>query len=114
VRFWTNETLGAGLTRDISAGGMFLAVLEPMSVGTEIRMALVDPIDGDELLLKGEVARTPVINERDGPPIGLGIRFFMSDEGFRKKMDRFVSDLERRRFTRAAVRNARKKAYLEP
>jgi Tfp pilus assembly protein PilZ len=114
VRFWTKETLGAGLTRDLSAGGMYLCALEPFPVGTKIQMALVDPIDGDELLLEGEVARTPVINEHAGPPIGLGIRFLVSDNVLRKKMDRFVSALERRRFTAAAFRNARKKPYLTP
>jgi Tfp pilus assembly protein PilZ len=114
VRFWTKETLGAGLTRDLSTGGMYLCALEPVPVGTEIRMALVDPIDGDELMLTGEVARTPVINEQAGPPIGLGIRFFLSDEGFRKKMGRFVSALERRRFTAKGLRNAQKKPYLTP
>jgi uncharacterized protein (TIGR02266 family) len=102
VRFKSRHQFERGVTRDISMGGMFLCTHEPYPAGSALQVVLVRPVDGKELVLEGEVARTPVVAGDDGLPIGMGIRFLPMDPARRGDVDRFVRFVDLRERVRTA------------
>jgi uncharacterized protein (TIGR02266 family) len=106
VRYRTRAEFQEGLTRDISLGGVFLRTEEPYPVGTAIQVTFVRPLDGREMVVQGEVARTPLVTAENGPVIGMGVRFLELTPQKRLDLDRFVRyvDLRRRAQTAQELR----------
>jgi uncharacterized protein (TIGR02266 family) len=115
VRFKSRHQFERGVTRDISMGGMFLYTHEPYPPGTALQVVLVRPVDGKELVLEAEVARTPVVAGDDALPIGMGIRFLPMDPARRGEIDRFVRfvDLRERARTAPELRGQLRDAGIE-
>ena len=106
VRYCTREAFEEGLVRDISFGGVYLRTEEPFPLGTSVQLTFVRPLDGKEMVVDGEVARTPLVGNDQGPGIGMGIRFLPMSPGKRRELDRFVRyvGLRRRAGTAQEVR----------
>jgi len=102
VRFKSRHQFERGVTRDISMGGMFLCTHEPYPAGTALEVVLIRPVDGKELVLEAEVARTPLVAQDDGLPIGMGIQFLPMNPARRGEIDRFVRFVDLRERARTA------------
>lgn len=78
VRFDTGGGLRSACLANISEGGMFVALEEPLAVGTPLRLTLCAP--QGSIALPGQVAWTRRAGGPDGPA-GMGVRFVaLSDE----------------------------------
>jgi Tfp pilus assembly protein PilZ len=64
----------AGVTWDVSKGGMFIRTTRTPEVGRKLLVTLRFP-EGRQLLIQGEVVRTfqPPALTRDGPPAGFAV-----------------------------------------
>ena len=85
VSFETESHFFAGLTRDISEGGLFLATYRALSVGARVSLSLSLP-DG-ALDVTGTVRWSRDAN--DGSTPGVGIAFDPLDEAATKRITRF-------------------------
>jgi uncharacterized protein (TIGR02266 family) len=85
VSFETESHFFAGLTRDISEGGLFLATYRPLAVGARVSLSLSLP-DG-ALEVTGTVRWSRDANEGSAP--GVGIAFDPLDETATKRINRF-------------------------
>lgn len=76
----------AGLSLDVSKGGLFVATYQPLPVGTELRLFFVLP-DGTAIEAPGMVRWT---RDDDGPaPPGMGIAFTKLSDAARRAIDRY-------------------------
>lgn len=73
VVYSDNKRMSSGVTRNISATGVFIEPAGPFSVGREIIMTLEHPASGKPIKVSGKVAR------KDKK--GIGIRFDRQIEG---------------------------------
>lgn len=75
---------GTGIARNISAGGMFLEVSEPLPLGSEVRVHFSMPDSDGEIVARGEVKRHYFLNfsDAEGPRTmtGMGVRFTTFEE----------------------------------
>lgn len=88
VRMPDAAALEVFATRDISAGGIFLATDRVIAIGERVRVVVVHPETKGEFELAGEVVRVSEKSART--PAGLGIRFVDVDASARERLDRFV------------------------
>ena len=65
----------AGLTKNICAGGVFVATLRSFSVGERIAVRLAIPGDAELVEALAEVRWSRPFQELDDQPVGLGLRF---------------------------------------
>src|SRR4051794_2180009 len=73
-----------GVARNISAGGMFVEMAEPLALGSQIRIHFAIPEASGELVAAGEVKRHYFLQYTDnsGPRMltGMGVRFTAFDD----------------------------------
>jgi uncharacterized protein (TIGR02266 family) len=80
----------AGITGNISAGGVFVATYTPPATGTVVEMELKLP-DGPPFLLSGEVCWVRDLKAScDGAPPGCGIRWRALPAEAMKAIEQFV------------------------
>src|SRR5262245_8044645 len=74
-----------GIARNISAGGMFVELPEPLPLGSPIRVHFAMPDSPGEIVARGEVKGHYFVNFVDGSGpravTGMGVRFVGFDEG---------------------------------
>jgi uncharacterized protein (TIGR02266 family) len=75
VRFRGRRGAGSGVTKNICAGGLFVATLRSLPVGDRIVVKLTFPGDGGPIEVLGEVRWSRTFQELDDRPAGLGLRF---------------------------------------
>jgi len=85
VRPRDSETLVNFFTRDISAGGMFVATTLDVALGTQVDLDLVHPDSGAVFALSAIVRRL-------APAEGLGLEFMGLDGALRQALWHFIQD----------------------
>ena len=55
----------------------------PYRVGTVLQLLLRRPVDNQEVVVVGQVVRTPLSGGEAGPKIGMGLRYMPMDEARR-------------------------------
>ncbi|MSP62639.1 MAG: pilus assembly protein PilZ [Myxococcales bacterium] len=74
-----------GIARNISAGGMFVELSDPLPLGSAVRVHFTLPDTPGEIVARGEVKGHYFVNFADagGPRslTGMGVRFVGFDEG---------------------------------
>lgn len=65
----------AGVTKNICAGGLFVATLRPLAIGERITVRLRLPGDVEPVEALAEVRWSRPFQELDDRPAGLGLRF---------------------------------------
>ena len=88
VRMPTIEKLHEFMTRDISAGGIFLRTKRTVEIGTDVQVLVIHPETEQEFGLAGEVVR--VHHDEAGKPTGLGIKFTDLDAKTTNDLRQFV------------------------
>ena len=78
----------AGLTGDISEGGVFVATWRPVAVGTKLELVLALPRGA--VTVRGEVRW--VRGSMDGSAPGLGVAFDALDAESRSRIDAFCAE----------------------
>jgi uncharacterized protein (TIGR02266 family) len=86
IGFHSETNFYAGLSQDISAGGIFVATHELMEIGTQVSVSFALPAVG-EIKADGKVVwvRQPL----EGEP-GIGIRFEQLADADRALIERFI------------------------
>lgn len=79
----------AGVSGDVSEGGLFVATYAPLPLGTEIVASFVLP-GGHQVTTPGIVAWLRDAGTPDAPQPGMGIRFFKLDPDDQRAIDRFL------------------------
>lgn len=85
----------AGVARNLSVGGIFLATPIVHPVGTRFDLSIhID--DGDDRVIRGvgEVRWVRALDRDDNTPAGLGIRFVELDHDGTKRINRFLEQRE--------------------
>ena len=76
VNMESDSNFWAGVTDNISEGGVFIATLDPPPIGAVIEISLSLPYREQPYWLKGEVRwHRPLSAAIDGAPAGIGVRF---------------------------------------
>lgn len=75
VSFRSPGGRGTGITRNICAGGLFVATLRLLPIGTRVVLRLTFPGDREAIEVLGEVRWARAFQELDNRPAGLGLRF---------------------------------------
>jgi uncharacterized protein (TIGR02266 family) len=78
-------------TRDISAGGLFVACESPLPLGAEVEVFL-EHDDGTPLVVAAEVVRVVWGGRREGAPVtpGMALRFAELSDDARARLDEIV------------------------
>ena len=84
----------SGITRDLSAGGVFVATHLEKPVGTLVDLALKLPKNDTPLRFVGEVRWVRSYNEQSDAPPGFGVRFVLLEPGARAAIERFLTERE--------------------
>lgn len=92
VRFESREALVEEYIHNISHGGIFIQTQHPKQVGEQIVLVLIHPETGQELMLKGEVARVVTAEdaEKNNSYPGMGIKFKEMEPYVKKQIDEFI------------------------
>ena len=89
-----------GIARNISAGGMFVEMMDPLPLGSVIRIHFVIPDSQGELVARGEVKRQYFLQFSDalGPRAltGMGVRFTRFEEDASERLDHSLRTWQRR------------------
>ena len=84
-----------GIARNISEGGIFVELSDPLPLGSEVRVHFTVPDSHAELVARGEVKRHYFLHYCDasGPRAlsGMGIRFTSFEEGGDAQLGRTLS-----------------------
>jgi len=91
VRMETWQQASSFVTRNLSRGGMFLAMPDAAPPGTLLQMAILLP-DGSEVKVRGQI-RHAVSRERaqaEGCRAGVGVKFMDLDEETRQRIGKVV------------------------
>lgn len=78
----------AGLSNDISEGGIFVSTVKPMPVGSELSISFVLP-GGHTVTTRGRVAWLSTPRGDDGRP-GMGVRFERLEDQHRHAIEKFL------------------------
>lgn len=78
----------AGLSNDISAGGIFVSTIKPLPVGSELTVSFVLP-GGHSVTTRGRVAWLSTPRDEDSRP-GMGVRFEELEPEHRAAIDKFL------------------------
>lgn len=79
----------AGVSGDVSEGGLFVATYAPLPLGSEIVASFVLP-GGHHVTTPGIVAWLRDAGTPDAPQPGMGIRFFKLDPDDQRAIDKFL------------------------
>jgi uncharacterized protein (TIGR02266 family) len=82
----------AGITLDLSEGGVFVATHLERAIGTRVELALRLPGSSEPLRCAGEVRWTRAYNESSDAPPGLGIRFVAVEPVVQEAIQRFLAE----------------------
>jgi uncharacterized protein (TIGR02266 family) len=90
----SDTNLFTGFSTNVSEGGLFVATVNVLPVGTPVDLSFGLP-DGTRLTVQGEVRWTREINDRT-PEVfpGVGVRFLDLSEGAASALHRFVTSRE--------------------
>ncbi len=84
-----------GIARNISAGGMFVEMADPLPLGCAIRVHFTMPDGPGEIVAEGEVKGHYFMNFSDGAGprsmTGMGVRFTGFDDGSEGLIDACLS-----------------------
>jgi Tfp pilus assembly protein PilZ len=86
VGLYDGRQTRAGVVRNLSAGGAFVAVDPPIPIGVGLSFWVPLP-GGDPLLLRGHVRWTRSLGGPNGEPVGIGIQFVALDDATRARLD---------------------------
>jgi uncharacterized protein (TIGR02266 family) len=75
VRLHSGAGSWAGVTKNICAGGVFVATLRSFSVGERVALRLAIPGDAEPVEALAEVRWSRPFHELDDRPVGFGLRF---------------------------------------
>ena len=75
VRLRSDAGSCAGVTKNICAGGVFVATLRSFSVGERVALRLAIPGDAEPVEALAEVRWSRPFHDLDDRPVGLGLRF---------------------------------------
>ena len=75
VRLRSGAGSCAGVTKNICAGGVFVATLRSFSIGERVAVRLAIPGDAEPVEALAEVRWSRPFHELDDRPVGLGLRF---------------------------------------
>src|SRR6267154_2465051 len=93
VGFDLNDMTYTGVTRNISAEGVFVATVDLPKVGDKVNLTFALPGNSRQLAVQTEVRwireRTPLLNE-DEPP-GMGLRFVNPSAGDVAALEQFLA-----------------------
>ena len=95
VEFHDGNDLVPGKSRDIGAGGIYIASSNPLPDGSDTQIRFVLDPEKDAMKVGGRVAWTNDGQERklDTHPVGMGVEFVEKDEQKRKAIGEFVRDI---------------------
>jgi uncharacterized protein (TIGR02266 family) len=82
----------AGITSDLSEGGVFVATHLERATGTMVDLAFRLPGEAEPLQVVGEVRWVRTYSESSDVPPGLGIRFVLLGPGARQAIQRFLAE----------------------
>jgi hypothetical protein len=86
-----------GIARNISTGGIFLELREPLPLGSEVWVHFAIPDAQGELIAHGEVKRHYFLqfNAEDGPRAltGMGVRFKSFEDDGEERLDASLGQL---------------------
>ena len=84
----------SGFSTDIAAGGLFIASLTPLEVGTVVTMKFSLP-DGTEITTSGDVRWVRVFDERCPQMLpGMGIQFVDLNPNAKAAIEQFIAQRE--------------------
>lgn len=75
VRIGSGAGAFAGVTKNICAGGVFVATLRSFSIGERVAVRLTIPGDAAPIEALAEVRWSRPFHDLDDRPVGLGLRF---------------------------------------
>jgi uncharacterized protein (TIGR02266 family) len=75
VQLRDRQGSSAGVTKNICAGGVFVATIRSFPVGERVAVNLTIPGDAEPVEVLAEVRWTRAFQELDDRPAGLGLRF---------------------------------------
>ncbi len=78
----------AGLSNDISEGGLFISTIRPLPVGSELTISFVLP-GGHAVTTRGRVAWLSTPRDEESRP-GMGVRFVRLEPEHRAAIDKFL------------------------
>ncbi len=86
----SESNLYAGITNNISEGGLFVASEELLQLGTVIDLVFSLPDDGPPLRITGIVRWVREDLEAIEAPPGMGVQFVGLEETARRRLERFI------------------------
>ena len=88
------------VARNISTGGMFLEVADPLPLGSVVKVHFAMPDSDDEIVARGEVKGHYYLNfaDREGPRslTGMGVRFTGFEDGAAEALEDGLSRMPAR------------------
>jgi uncharacterized protein (TIGR02266 family) len=75
VSFRSRGSWGTGVTKNISSGGLFVATIRSLPVGSRVVVRFTFPGDREALEALGEVRWVRNFQDLDDRPAGVGLRF---------------------------------------
>ena len=94
VNLSSEHNFWAGLTMNMSEGGLFVATHQAVPVGTTLLLRMTLPFESEEIVTVVEVRWTRAYNSaHDDVPPGLGLQFVDTDAGALAKIRKFVSTI---------------------
>ncbi len=91
VRFTTPRAFLDQYTHNISKGGLFIKMENPLPVDTQLEFEIHLPLTRREIRIKGQVVH--VQPEEGAMPTGVGVQFVDLDEETKKTLDAYVHAL---------------------
>ncbi len=90
VALESDHNFYTGISKDLSEGGIFVATVDPPTVGTEVGFQLL--LSGESFLIYGVVVwiRSVSASSNDAPA-GCGIRWLNIEDGALDTIRRFIS-----------------------
>ena len=93
LRFLAEREVYTSYARDISAGGVFIHTAEPLPVGSEVLVSLVNPVTLQKIELAGRVVREVQPDPADSRRMpGIGVSFDQADESNRALLVEFLRE----------------------
>lgn len=94
VDFGSEHNFYAGLTENLSVGGLFIATHQLKKVGEHVDVTLHLPDGGEPSRCVAEVRWTRVYSETSDAPPGMGVRFLEIDDTTIERIKQFLAHRE--------------------
>jgi len=102
VEFPSVQSLRGQVMTNISRGGLFVAIANPLAIGTRVTLQLHIETTGERLELPAEVVSQNVGPHFEAEPQGMGLRFLDMDPTVREKLEALYDDSLRRALSGAS------------